>query len=169
MSGAGNEFYGVAAQVLPVLFVVLSVEFEGGYIPDSLTEVEGADGLDLSGPQLSPEAKRVRIEVVTEAVYTTVMLAIFCFGEILALAAYEAKFDTTVTRLGVWVVLGCGAAACVFPLLSEQYRGVYDRTRPQTGYAGLRSRPLLLKIEGILLAVAVTAVLTAIGVLILSS
>ena len=111
----------------------------------------------------------MRIEVVTEAVYTTVMLAIFCFGEVLALVAYEAKIDTIATRLGVWVVLGCGAAACVFPLLSEQYRRVYDRTRPQTVAQGLRSRPLLLKIEGILLAVTVTAVLTAIGVLLLSS
>ncbi len=58
------------------------------------------------------------------------MMAIFVLGEIVVLACYQTGTDTTLSRVIAWVALGCGAGACIFPMLSEQYR---DELRPPQG------------------------------------
>jgi hypothetical protein len=148
--------------------VILSVEFSGiGYLPDSLTELVSRARTDAERRTLpGPAQKRLSRELWIEAIYTTSMMAMFVVGEITALAAYQTAVDTLATRIVVWVALGCGAAACIFPILSEQYRDFWDRTHEQKIKDGIVSRPWLLQIEGVLVGVAVAAVLTAIGVIV---
>jgi hypothetical protein len=170
--GGGTDFYGVTAQVLPVLFVILSVEFPGvGYLPDSLTEVSNLPPGRKPG-RFALAVKRQHRELMTEAIYTTMMMVMLVLGEVTSLAAIQSQTDTLATRLIVWASLGSGAAATIFPLLAEQYRAVYDLKNPPRETNGLvarsqgrLTRPRLVRIEGVVIAVIITPIITCVSVL----
>jgi hypothetical protein len=169
-AATAGDFYSTAATVLPVLFVVLSVEFAGaGYLPDTLTEVERPSN-EREHDMLDPDAQqRLRHELMIESWYTPIMMAIFCAGEIVALIAIEAGLDTLATRLVTWSALGCGAAACVFPIIALQIRVTIDAHKEmRIDETGVTRRPWLVRTEGVVSSVAAITAITIAGVLVFS-
>ncbi len=115
------EFFSTAAQVIPVLFLVLAFQMRGNFSPDPIAAMLYAD------PQVAQENYEQVVEGVWHARLATAFslclsligLSLMAVGEAVALHALHKGRAPSAAAEWVWIALAFGGAAVVLPLVYQ--------------------------------------------------